>query len=75
MIEVSNSRVSQRLNVPLEQFIAFGDAQNDIEMLEAVGIGYAMANAMEEVKAVADYICASNNDNGIASVISALINH
>lgn len=67
--------VSQRLNVPLEQFIAFGDAQNDIEMLEAVGIGYAMANAMEEVKAVADYICASNNDNGIASVISVLINH
>ena len=66
---------SQRLDIPLDNFIAFGDAENDIEMIEAVGLGYAMANAMDDVKEAADYICASNNDNGIASVISALINH
>lgn len=66
---------SKKLNIPLSDFMAFGDAHNDIEMIEAVGLGYAMANAMEEVKQSADYICASNNDNGIASVISALINH
>jgi Cof subfamily protein (haloacid dehalogenase superfamily) len=66
---------SKKLNIPLSEFIAFGDAHNDIEMINAVGLGYAVANAMEEVKESADYICASNNDNGIASVISALINH
>ena len=66
---------SQRLDIPLDNFIAFGDAENDIEMIEAVGLGYAMANAMDDVKEAADYICASNNDNGIASVISVLINH
>ncbi|MBS3986667.1 MAG: HAD family hydrolase [Erysipelothrix sp.] len=66
---------SKKLDIPLSDFMAFGDAHNDIEMIEAVGLGYAMANAMEEVKQSADYICASNNDNGIASVISALINH
>jgi Cof subfamily protein (haloacid dehalogenase superfamily) len=66
---------SKKWNIPLSEFIAFGDANNDIEMINAVGLGYAMANAMDEVKQAADYICASNNDNGIASVISALINH
>jgi Cof subfamily protein (haloacid dehalogenase superfamily) len=66
---------SKKWDIPLSDFIAFGDANNDIEMINAVGLGYAMANAMDEVKEAADYICASNNDNGIASVISALINH
>lgn len=66
---------SKKLNIPLTHFIAFGDAQNDLEMISSVGFGYAMANAMDEVKEVADFVCSSNNDNGIASVISALINH
>ncbi len=66
---------SKKLNIPLSHFIAFGDAHNDLEMINAVGFGYAMANAMEEVKETADHVCSSNNDNGIASVISALINH
>jgi Cof subfamily protein (haloacid dehalogenase superfamily) len=66
---------SDKLNIPLSDFIAFGDAHNDLEMINAVGFGYAVANAMEEVKVAADYICSSNNENGIASVISALINH
>lgn len=67
--------VSKKLDIPLSHFIAFGDAHNDLEMINAVGFGYAMANAMEEVKEAADHVCSSNNDNGIASVISALINH
>jgi len=66
---------SVKLNIPLSEFIAFGDAHNDLEMIQSVGLSYAVANAMEEVKQSADYICASNNDNGIASVICALINH
>ena len=35
--------------------IAFGDGHNDIEMLEAVGMGVAMGNAKDEVKAKADF--------------------
>ena len=66
---------SKKLDIPLSHFIVFGDAHNDLEMINAVGFGYAMANAMEEVKEAADHVCSSNNDNGIASVISALINH
>ena len=41
-----------------DEAIAFGDGHNDIEMLEAVGIGVAMSNAKDEVKAKAD-LCAN----------------
>jgi len=49
-----------------DEMIAFGDAQNDKTMIEYVGCGVAMANASEELKAVADEITSSNNDDGIA---------
>jgi Cof subfamily protein (haloacid dehalogenase superfamily) len=46
--------------------IAFGDDINDLEMIQNCGIGVAMANAAESVKAVADYVCGSNNNDGAA---------
>jgi hydroxymethylpyrimidine pyrophosphatase-like HAD family hydrolase len=46
--------------------MAFGDGQNDISMIETAGIGVAMDNATDEVKAVADSITLSNNDDGVA---------
>ena len=44
--------------------IAFGDGRNDIEMLEAVGTGVAMGNALEEVKARAAVLCRSVEEDG-----------
>lgn len=49
-----------------EEMIAFGDAQNDISMLQYAGIGVAMGNAVDEVKEIADEITASNDEDGIA---------
>ena len=48
-----------------DEAIAFGDGHNDIEMLEAVGMGVAMGNAKDEVKAKADFVCKSVEDDGI----------
>ena len=48
-----------------DEAIAFGDGHNDIEMLEAVGMGIAMGNAKDEVKAKADFVCQSVEDDGI----------
>ena len=48
-----------------EQAIAFGDGTNDIEMLQAVGIGVAMGNATDDVKAAADDLCGNVADDGI----------
>ena len=46
--------------------LAFGDDYNDIEMLKNAGIGVAVGNAIDEVKAVADYICDTNDNDGVA---------
>ena len=48
-----------------EEMIAFGDGENDMEMLQFAGIGVAMGNADDEVKAVADYVTADIDDDGI----------
>ena len=49
-----------------EEMIAFGDAQNDSSMLEYAGIGVAMGNASDEVKAIADEVTEDNDHDGIA---------
>ncbi len=55
-----------------EDAIAFGDSTNDSAMLIAAGTGYAMANAQEEVKAIADAICPHCNEDGVAKTLEAL---
>ena len=52
-----------------EEIIAFGDGENDLEMLQFAGIGVAMGNAEEAVKAAADYITADIDDDGIAKAL------
>ena len=55
---------------PIENTIAVGDAENDIPMLEAAGLGVAMKNASEEIKKHADYITElDNNQGGVGEVI------
>ena len=56
-----------------ENMIACGDGFNDISMIKYAGVGVAMANAQEEVKAAADYITVSNDEDGVAKVIYEMI--
>lgn len=56
-----------------EQAVAFGDSENDIELLRVAGVGVAMGNADAAVKAVADRVTLSNNENGIAVALKALL--
>lgn len=55
-----------RLCITKEEMIAFGDAENDPEMLKYVGCGVAMGNASEAVKSAADEVTSDNNHDGIA---------
>ena len=57
------------LGITRDEVICCGDGYNDKTMIEFAGLGVAMANAREEVKAVADYVTASNDEDGIALVI------
>jgi hypothetical protein len=59
-------RVSEYLNIPLSDTIAFGDSMNDREMMETAGISVCMANGSEELKKLADDICPSVGDDGIS---------
>ena len=61
--------LSSYLNIPLEDMAAFGDDFNDIGMLKMCGTGVAMQNAIDEVKACADEVTLSNNDDGVAEWI------
>ena len=52
-----------------DDVMAIGDSFNDISMLKAVGFGVAVGNATDDVKAAADYVAESNNDDGVAKTI------
>jgi Cof subfamily protein (haloacid dehalogenase superfamily) len=56
-----------------EQVIAFGDAENDLEMLQVAGWGVAMGNAMPILQAQAQQIAPSNDEDGLAQVLEALL--
>ena len=60
------SLAARRLGVTADQTIAFGDMPNDVPMLDWAGYGVAMANAHPDLKAVADAVTASNDEDGIA---------
>lgn len=61
------------LNISPAEVIAFGDAANDIPMLQAAGMGVAMGNAQEAVKSAADYVTISNNEDGIAVALEKFL--
>lgn len=62
-----------KLDINQSEVIAFGDAQNDQSMIEWSGIGVAMGNAVDEVKAVANYVTLSNNEDGIAVALEKFL--
>ncbi len=65
--------LSEQLGIPREQIMSFGDAANDISMIEYAGFGVAVGNAWDEVKAVADYVAESNDDDGVARTIRKFV--
>ncbi len=66
---VALSILCDKYKINREEIIAIGDGQNDISMIEFAGVGIAMGNSSREVKDKADYITATNDEEGIALVI------
>lgn len=65
--------VADRFGVQREEVAAFGDGLNDLEMLRWAGLPVAMANAPEQVQALGRIVAPSNDDDGVAAVISQLL--
>jgi len=65
--------LAEHVGFAREDTVAFGDGENDVELLEWAGYAVAVANAHERVLAVADFVCPSAAEEGVAHVIEAFL--
>jgi Cof subfamily protein (haloacid dehalogenase superfamily) len=65
--------LAEHLGFDRERTVAFGDGENDVELLEWASYGIAVANAHDRVLAVADFVCPPASEEGVAQVIEAYL--
>ncbi|MCL5291326.1 MAG: Cof-type HAD-IIB family hydrolase [Actinobacteria bacterium] len=65
--------VADKLGILIEETIAIGDSWNDLEMIEAAGVGVAVANATEKLKERADYVTSAERGAGVAEVLEKFV--
>ncbi|MDD3831702.1 MAG: HAD family hydrolase [Clostridia bacterium] len=70
---IAVSWLADRLGIKQQEIICFGDSINDISMIKYAGLGVAVSNAMPQVKDIADLICDSAEDDGVAKVIESIL--
>ncbi len=66
-------RLVETYGIPLQNVLAIGDGENDIDMLKECGIGVAVANAAPALKAVAQWVTPSPNSHGVADAIRRFV--
>lgn len=66
-------KLSEFLNIPLDEIICIGDSGNDLHMINCAGLGVAMGNADNNIKSAANFITLTNEENGVAHVIENFI--
>lgn len=65
--------IAREMGIPVSQIMAIGDAENDLEMLQLAGLGVAVSNAAAPVKAAADVVVASNDEDGVAEAVERYV--
>lgn len=65
--------VAEQLGFTAAETVAFGDGENDVELLDWAGYSVAVANAQADLRARADFVCPSVQEEGVAQVIEALL--
>ena len=63
----------EALGVEAGEVVAVGDNWNDLEMIEAAGLGVAMADAPEGVRARADHVCGTADEEGFRDVLERFV--
>ena len=63
-------KLAADLGIPAEEFLTVGDSENDVEMIEFAGIGVAVANARDAVKAAADYVSEKGDGDGFVEAVT-----
>ncbi|WP_040397076.1 Cof-type HAD-IIB family hydrolase [Anaerococcus senegalensis] len=67
------SEISYLLGISKEEMAAIGDQDNDIPMLENVGISFAMGNAIDKVKEISDFVVSTNDEFGLVDAINIVL--
>jgi len=57
------------LGISTDEVMAFGDSENDLDMISGCGLGVAVGNASEEIKKAAKYVCGKNHGDGVVEVL------
>jgi len=70
---IAMEEIGRIFDIDKSEMIAVGDGYNDISMLKYAGLGVAMENAPDDVKAVCGYVTLSNNEDGVAAVIEKFL--
>jgi Cof subfamily protein (haloacid dehalogenase superfamily) len=65
--------LAERLGFTRERTVAFGDGENDIELVDWAAYGVAVDNADDRVKEIADFVCPSVDEEGVARVLEAYL--
>ncbi|WHY87731.1 Cof-type HAD-IIB family hydrolase [Neobacillus novalis] len=71
---VGLKKASEYFGIPAERIVAFGDEDNDLEMLEYAGHGIAMGNAIDQVKNIANDVTLTNEEDGVGQYLTDLLN-
>ncbi|MET3683388.1 Cof subfamily protein (haloacid dehalogenase superfamily) [Alkalibacillus flavidus] len=70
---VGVQKIAKEYDIPQERIIAFGDEDNDFEMIDYAGVGVAMDNGIGELKSMANEITHSNHDDGVARFLETYL--
>ncbi|MBC1457911.1 sugar-phosphatase [Listeria newyorkensis] len=65
--------LAQKLGIKQSEVMCIGDQENDSTMIEYAGVGVAMENAIDKIKAMADFITLSNEESGVAHAINKFV--
>lgn len=71
---VGLQKIAHYYNIPIEKIIAFGDEDNDLEMIDYAGVGVAMDNGIDELKSVAKYVTDTNENDGVGTFLASYLN-
>lgn len=69
----SLAQLIEKLGIKQEEVIAMGDSYNDLAMIEFAGLGVAMGNAPDDIKAKANYVTDTNMNDGVAKVVESFV--
>ena len=69
----ATSAILERLGISYEETMAIGDSSSDLGIIKACGVGVAMGNAPEEIKAAADAVTDTNTEDGLAKAFEKFV--